>query len=146
MNKELSYLPEAEAIEQDFPRWEAWVGLVNGLWHARRKGATPPVMVHDDSPAGIREQDQANREAVMSEIEPRHVKPPSVSAVAYAGMTTAERFWWVVCNIATLGYPWWRKSVMKRAFLEALIAHDRLYQPAPYLTPAPTPDRSPYVA
>jgi hypothetical protein len=43
------------AIGEEFPGWEAWQGLVNGLWHARLAGSTPPVMVHGDSPADIRE-------------------------------------------------------------------------------------------
>jgi hypothetical protein len=53
---EIQYLPEARRINEEFPGWEAWVGLVNGLWHARLVGSTPPVMVHDDSPEGIRRQ------------------------------------------------------------------------------------------
>jgi hypothetical protein len=41
---------------QDHPSWEAWVGIVNRQWHARLKGAVPPVMVHDDNPQGLRQQ------------------------------------------------------------------------------------------
>jgi hypothetical protein len=26
---------QIRAISQEFPGWEAWQGLVNGLWHAR---------------------------------------------------------------------------------------------------------------
>jgi hypothetical protein len=47
---------EAAAIAAEFPGWEAWAGLVNGLWHARILGAVPPVMVHAETPDGIREQ------------------------------------------------------------------------------------------
>jgi hypothetical protein len=36
------------AIEKEFADWEAWVSL-DGWWHARVKGATPPVMVHAQS-------------------------------------------------------------------------------------------------
>ena len=47
---------EAAAIAAEFPGWEAWVGIVNGLWHARRLGSTPPLMVHGNNPEDIREQ------------------------------------------------------------------------------------------
>ncbi len=50
---------QAAAIAEEFPGWEAWAGLVNGLWHARIVGAVPPVMVHAESADGIREQIQA---------------------------------------------------------------------------------------
>ncbi len=43
------------AIAEEFPGWEAWQGLVNGLWHARLLGTTPPVMVHAESPGELRE-------------------------------------------------------------------------------------------
>ena len=56
MSREINQLPECQRINHDFPRWEAWVGLINGQWHARLKGSTPPVMVHDDNAEGIREQ------------------------------------------------------------------------------------------
>lgn len=35
---------------------QGWAGLLNGLWHARILGAVPPVMVHAETPDGIREQ------------------------------------------------------------------------------------------
>ena len=44
------------AIGDEFPGWEAWQGLVNGLWHARLAGSTPPVMVHGESPGDLREE------------------------------------------------------------------------------------------
>jgi len=50
---------QIRAIESEFPRWEAWQGLVNGLWHARLTGSTPPVMVHAESPGELREQIRA---------------------------------------------------------------------------------------
>lgn len=53
---EANYLPEARRLMQDHPRWEAWVGIVNRQWHARLKGAVPPVMAHDDNPQGLRQQ------------------------------------------------------------------------------------------
>jgi hypothetical protein len=43
------------AIEEEFTGWEAWVSL-DGWWHARIKGATPPVMVHAESPEELAEQ------------------------------------------------------------------------------------------
>ena len=50
---------QAAEIAAEFPGWEAWAGLVNGLWHARIVGAVPPVMVHAESADGIREQIEA---------------------------------------------------------------------------------------
>ena len=31
---------QIRAIGEEFPGWEAWQGLVNGLWHARLTGST----------------------------------------------------------------------------------------------------------
>ena len=47
---------QIQAIGDEFPGWEAWQGLINGLWHARLVGSTPPVMVHGESPGDLREQ------------------------------------------------------------------------------------------
>jgi hypothetical protein len=47
---------QIRAISHEFPGWEAWQGLVNGLWHARLVGSTPPLMVHGESPDDLREQ------------------------------------------------------------------------------------------
>lgn len=44
-----------EVIEAEFPAWEVFPGL-DGRWHARVRGATPPVMVHDDHLEGLREE------------------------------------------------------------------------------------------
>jgi hypothetical protein len=46
---------EMRQITEEFPGWEAWQGLINGLWHARLVGSTPPVMVHGETPADLRE-------------------------------------------------------------------------------------------
>jgi hypothetical protein len=46
---------QARAIAKEFPGWEAWQSL-DSQWHARIIGAVPPVMVHSDSPDGLREQ------------------------------------------------------------------------------------------
>jgi hypothetical protein len=43
------------AIAEEFPGWETWQGL-DGQRHARIIGAIPPVVVHSDSPDGLREQ------------------------------------------------------------------------------------------
>jgi hypothetical protein len=53
---EVKYVPEARKINDEFPAWDAWVSLIGGQWHARLKGSLPIVMMHDDSPAGLREQ------------------------------------------------------------------------------------------
>jgi hypothetical protein len=47
---------QIRAISEEYPGWEAWQGLINGLWHARLVGTTPPVMVHGESPDDLREQ------------------------------------------------------------------------------------------
>jgi hypothetical protein len=44
-----------EAIEAEFPDWEAFQG-VDQRWHARLRGADKPVMVHDDDLVGLREE------------------------------------------------------------------------------------------
>jgi hypothetical protein len=42
-------------IEDEFPAWEVWRGL-DSRWHARIRGATPPVMVADDHLDGLRDE------------------------------------------------------------------------------------------
>jgi len=44
-----------EKIEQEFPAWSVFQG-VDRRWHARIRGAVPPVMVHDDDLLGLREE------------------------------------------------------------------------------------------
>ncbi len=55
---EESRAQQLAAIEAEFPGWEAWVSL-DGWWHARVKGATPPVMVHAQSAGELAAQLQA---------------------------------------------------------------------------------------
>jgi hypothetical protein len=45
----------AQAITAEFPAWEAWQGI-DWLWHARIRGATPPVMVHGEDLVDLRDQ------------------------------------------------------------------------------------------
>jgi hypothetical protein len=45
----------AAEIADEFPGWEAWQGI-DRLWHARIRGATPPVMVHGEDLTDLREQ------------------------------------------------------------------------------------------
>jgi hypothetical protein len=47
--------PTKDSIEHEFPGWEVWRRLDN-RWHARIKGATPPVMAADDHLDGLREE------------------------------------------------------------------------------------------
>ena len=42
-------------IAGDFPDWEAWQGI-DRRWHARIRGATPPVMVHGEDLVDLRDQ------------------------------------------------------------------------------------------
>jgi hypothetical protein len=45
----------AQAIAAEFPAWEVWQGI-DRLWHARIRGATPPVMVHGEDLVDLRDQ------------------------------------------------------------------------------------------
>jgi hypothetical protein len=45
----------ADEIAAEFPGWEAWQGI-DRLWHARIRGATPPVMVHGEDLVDLRDQ------------------------------------------------------------------------------------------
>ncbi len=45
----------AAEIAAEFPGWEAWQGI-DRLWHARIRGATPPVMVHGEDLVDLRDQ------------------------------------------------------------------------------------------
>jgi hypothetical protein len=47
--------PSKASIEDEFPGWEVWWGI-DGRWHARIRGVTPPVMVGDDHLDGLREE------------------------------------------------------------------------------------------
>ena len=53
---EAKYLPEAQRLMAQFPGWDVWVSIIGGQWHARLKGATPPIMFHDNSAADLGEQ------------------------------------------------------------------------------------------
>ena len=44
-----------ESIEQEFSGWEAWQG-VDRRWHARNRGATPPVMIHGEDLVDLRDE------------------------------------------------------------------------------------------
>jgi hypothetical protein len=47
--------PTVESIADEFPDWEPWQGI-EGLWHARIRGATPPVMVTGEDLMDLRDQ------------------------------------------------------------------------------------------
>jgi hypothetical protein len=47
----------AESLAAEFPGWEAFQG-VDRWWHARVRGATPPVMVHGEDLMDLREGDR----------------------------------------------------------------------------------------
>jgi hypothetical protein len=46
---------DAAQIAGEFPGWEAWQGI-DRMWHARVRGATPPVMVHGEDLVDLRDQ------------------------------------------------------------------------------------------
>jgi hypothetical protein len=46
---------DAAQIAGEFPGWEAWQGI-DRVWHARIRGATPPVMVHGADLVDLRDQ------------------------------------------------------------------------------------------
>jgi hypothetical protein len=47
-----------ESLAAEYPAWEAWQGL-DRMWHARIRGAVPPVMVHGESLVDLRDQIRA---------------------------------------------------------------------------------------
>lgn len=47
-----------EALQQEFKAWEIWEGML-GSWHARVKGATPPIMVWGEDLTDLRDQIKA---------------------------------------------------------------------------------------
>ena len=44
-----------EALADEYPDWEPWLGI-DSLWHARIKGATPPVIVTGEDLADLRDE------------------------------------------------------------------------------------------
>jgi hypothetical protein len=46
---------QAAGLAGEFPGWEAWQGI-DRLWHARLRGAVPPVMVHGEDLVDLRDQ------------------------------------------------------------------------------------------
>ena len=44
-----------ESIEAEFMGWEAWQGI-DRMWHARIRGAIPPVMVHGEDLLDLRDE------------------------------------------------------------------------------------------
>lgn len=47
-----------ESLASEYPAWEAWQGL-DRMWHARIRGAVPPVMVHGEDLVNLRDQIRA---------------------------------------------------------------------------------------
>ena len=81
----------------------------------------------------------------MSELEPRHKRPPKPATLAMGQLTTMQQILWILWNIGTLGWPYMHKTMLAKAMCEALVMHDRMYQPAPYPMPAETRERG-YIA
>jgi hypothetical protein len=46
---------DGAGLAGEFPGWEAWQGI-DRAWHARIRGAIPPVMVHGDDLVDLRDQ------------------------------------------------------------------------------------------
>jgi hypothetical protein len=51
----MDFSEHPDQIAAEFPAWEAWQGI-DRLWHARIRGATPPVMVHGEDLVDLRDQ------------------------------------------------------------------------------------------
>lgn len=51
----MNFNKDADQVADEFPGWEAWQGI-DHLWHARIRGATPPVMVHGGDLVDLRDQ------------------------------------------------------------------------------------------
>jgi hypothetical protein len=47
-----------ESLAAEYPAREAWQGL-DRMWHARIRGAVPPVMVHGEDLVDLRDQIRA---------------------------------------------------------------------------------------
>jgi hypothetical protein len=47
--------PTLADVAARWPRWELWHGI-DGMFHARIKGATPPVMVRGESPQDLADE------------------------------------------------------------------------------------------
>ena len=59
-----------EQVEEEFSGWEVWQGI-DRLWHARIRGATPPVMVHGEDLIDLRDQLIVHkRKTEMQEVKP----------------------------------------------------------------------------
>lgn len=65
-----------ESLAEEFPGWEAWQGI-DRLWHARVRGATPPVMVHGEDLVDLR--DRIRRK--ISQMEESWHQPGGVDAL-----------------------------------------------------------------
>jgi hypothetical protein len=59
---------DAAGLAGEFPGWEAWQGI-DRLWHARVRGAIPPVMVHGDDLVDLRAQ-------ILRHVQSREADPP----------------------------------------------------------------------
>ena len=46
---------DTAGLAGEFPGWEAWQGI-DRSWHARIRGAIPPVMVHGDDLVDLRDR------------------------------------------------------------------------------------------
>jgi len=46
---------ELAKLAQKFPGWDCWFGI-DCLWHARLRGAMPPVMVRGEDPQELSDQ------------------------------------------------------------------------------------------
>ena len=55
MNSTDDSADDTAKIAGEFPDWEAWQGI-DRRWHARIRGATPPVMVHGEDLVDLRDQ------------------------------------------------------------------------------------------
>lgn len=45
---------ELQALAEDYPRWRVWRGAGNGIVYAWMLKTSPPVVLRDHSPAGLR--------------------------------------------------------------------------------------------
>jgi hypothetical protein len=58
-----SHRDQLTQIDQDYPPWHAWEGVIAGLVYARRPNSSPPMVVRSASVAGLcQEIESAERE------------------------------------------------------------------------------------
>ena len=70
--------PELAALVRQFPRWEAWEGVI-GTCYARLPGSSPPIVVHGKDADDLARQVQAAEDLLAARRHPRTGRPADQS-------------------------------------------------------------------